>query len=309
MNNYKVLVLLKPGDEVQPAIERASDFARFMPDIEVAACRIINEYDEITQPSLENQANRELLAIANAHPSIKHFTPRVIFSKDVPAAFVREAHDGGYQLAIISANKRNAIRDLFASTIDFAVMRRIEVPLLVVKQADAPQRLGRAILLAIDFEEENHQRDLDEVLYSAARVFADEFNGELHVANCVSPLHRGLISGNTSTPPMYRTAMGDPSRKDIHHMLLDEYAEKHGIPDDHTHVLIGRVDEEIPRLCAKLDARMVCMGSSSRNGLLASINSSASELVLEQIRGDLFVVNDVQRVKDAESARVRTSQE
>ena len=92
-------------------------------------------------------------------------------------------------------------------------------------------------------------------------------------------------------------------------MLLDEYAEKHGIPDDHTHVLIGRVDEEIPRLCAKLDARMVCMGSSSRNGLLASINSSASELVLEQIRGDLFVVNDVQRVKDAESARVRASQE
>ena len=44
MNNYKVLVLLKPGAEVQPAIERASDCARFMPDVEVAACRIINEY-------------------------------------------------------------------------------------------------------------------------------------------------------------------------------------------------------------------------------------------------------------------------
>ena len=307
MNNYKVLVLLKPGAEVQPAIERASDCARFMPDVEVAACRIINEYDEITKPSLENQAHQELLAIAKAHPSIKHFTPRVIFSKNVPEAFVKEAHDGKYQLAIISANKRNTIRDLFASTIDFSIMRKIEVPLLVVKNVDATQKLGRAILLAIDFEEEAHQTALDDVLFYSAKVFADEFNGELHVVNCVSPLHRGLISGNTSMPPVFRNTVGEVSRKDMHDKLLQEYATKHNIPLEHTHVVIGRVDEEIPRLCAKLDARMVCMGTSNRNGLLASINSSASELVLEQIKGDLFIVNDVQKTIEAEKARLESN--
>ncbi len=294
MKNYKILVLLKPNTDLQPAMERASDCARFMPEIEVTACRIINEFDDAAKQSLESSAKRELAAVAKSHPNIKNFIPKVIFSKDVPGAFIKEAHDGEYHLAIISANRRNTIKDLFISPIDSAIMRKIDVPLLVVKHTHATQVLGRVILLAIDFEEANHEKDMDEVLYYAARVFADEFNGELHVVNCVSPRHRGRSSGasSASTPPVFRHSLGELTRKDVHHLLLNEYAEKHDIPEEHTHVLIGRVDEEIPRLCNILNVRMVCMGASKRDGLLASMNSNAGELVLEQIRGDLFLVND-----------------
>lgn len=287
---YKILVLLKPNDEVQPAVERASDFARFMPDIEVTICRIINDFDENNKAALESKASRDLLALAQSHPSFKHFVPRIIFSKNVPEAFINESHQGNYSLAIISANKRNTIRDLFVSSIDYTIMRKIDTPLLVVKAADAPQRLGRAILLAIDFEEDDHDEVQDEMLFRAAKVFAEEFNGELHVANCVPPYHRGLISGNPQMPKSF--SHEQLSRPALHRKLLDEYAAKHDIPTERTHVLIGRVDEEIPRLCIKLDARMVCIGASPTGGLLGSINGTASELVLEQIKGDLFLVND-----------------
>ncbi len=289
---YKILVLLKPNDDVQPAVERASDFARFMPDIEVTVCRIINDFDENNKAALESKASRDLLALAQSHPSFKHFVPRIIFSKNVPEAFINEAHRGNYSLAIISANKRNTIRDLFVSSIDYTIMRKIETPLLVVKAADAPQRLGRAILLAIDFEEDDHDEVQDEMLFRAAKIFAEEFNGELHVVNCVPPYHRGLISGNTQMPKSFSQEAF--SRPALHRRILDEYAQKHGIPTERTHVLIGRVDEEIPRLCIKLDARMVCIGASPAGGLLGSINGTASELVLEQIKGDLFLVNDRQ---------------
>ena len=36
---------------------------------------------------------------------------------------------------------------------------------------------------------------------------------------------------------------------------------------------------------------MVCMGTTPRSTFLGSINSSAGELVLEQIKGDIFIVN------------------
>ncbi len=293
IDKFRILVLLKPGDN-QPAIERANEFARFMPDIEVTACRIVNDFDEVTKQSLEQQMLRELSAIAKSHPNIQHFVPKILFAKNVPEAFVQEAAAGDYTMAIISANRRQKIKDLFISTIDSQVMRSISIPLLVVKDANAPQRLERVILLAIDFEEDNHDRQLDEVLFQAAKIFADEFNGEIHVANCVSPLNRGYMGGNSS-PSKMLSPNAHQRRSDIHQAFLDEYAKRHGIDLAHTHVAIGRVDEEIPRLCAQLEARMVCMGSAARSGLLSPMNSSASELVLEQIKGDIFVVNDAQR--------------
>ena len=70
-----------------------------------------------------------------------------------------------------------------------------------------------------------------------------------------------------------------------------EFAEKYGIGDDCVHVVEGRIDEEIPRLCEQLNARMVCMGTTPRSSFFGSIDSIASELVLEQIRGDVYIVS------------------
>lgn len=293
----RVLVLLKPG-EVQPAMERAAEFARFMPELEVVACRVIHEFDDLTKPSLEQQMSREMLKIAQRYPSIKHFIPKIVFNKNVPEAFVQEAKEGNYLFAIISANKRNTIKDLFISTIDCSIMRLISIPLLVVKDAHAPQRLGRAILLCIDFEADDHEVLADDKLFEAATMFANNFNGEIHVANVVSPLHLGIRTRNTSMSPMFKSHGVTDGRADYHGDLLKEFADKHGIPDERTHVLIGRVDEEIPHLSHDIDARMVCMGMSPNNGLLGAMNSGASELVLEQIKGDLFIVNGIKMMEE-----------
>lgn len=298
IEKFRILVLLKPGDN-QPAIDRAGDFARFMPNIEVTACRIVNDFTEGNKEQLEQQMIRELKQIADRHPSITEFIPKVIFASNVPEAFVKEAAAQPYHMAIISANKRSKIKDLFVSTIDSQVMRSINIPLLVVKNALAPQRLGRAVLLAIDFEESEHDKMLDEVLFRAAKIFSDEFNGELHVLNIVSPLHRGMMGGNTAPSKiLHHPHAVQRTRIDAHQQFLDEFAAAHDLPVEHTHVAIGRVDEEIPRICQMLDARMVCMGSSTKSGLLSSINSSASELVLEQIKGDIFIVNEAQKIME-----------
>lgn len=287
-NNYRVIILLKPG-ETQPALSRVAQFSKFMPDIEVVACRVIHQFNESNQDTIKTQTEREIAKLHEMHPSIKNFKSLVVFNENVPDAFVQEANSGNFDLAIISANKRNTIKDLFISTIDCCIMRQIKVPLLVVKNENAPQRLGKAILLAIDFDEDNHDFLVDELLFEKAKLFADNFNGDIHVANVVSPLHHGLMSANTTMSALISNK--NETRKDIHNRLLKEFAIRHGIEDDRTHVLIGRVDEEIPKLSRHLEARMVCMGTSSKSSLFGSINCNASELVLEQIRGDIFIVN------------------
>lgn len=285
----KFAVLLKIGDK-QPALDRASQYARFAPSIEVVAIRIINDFDDNNQEQLLASAKSEFKKLASACPNIQHLSLKVIFDKDVPSAFNAECASGEYDLAIISANKRNSIKDLFISTIDCSIMRCCPVPLLVVKDANSTASLGTAILLAIDFEEANHLEELDEHLYRSAKAFADHFNGVVHVANCVSPLNRGLMSGNTSLSKIL-TSSGSINRRDIHQIIVDEFAHKHNIPLENVHVLEGRIDEEIPRLCDKLQARMVCMGTTPKSSFFGSIDSTASELVLEQIKGDVYIVN------------------
>ncbi len=286
---FKVAVLLKPG-EIQPALERVAQFAHFMPEMEVTAVRVINEFDDSTKEKIQYQTDIELDNLFKNYQTIKKYNKKIIFNTVVADAFVDFANDSDFNLCVISANKRNTIKDLFISTIDCSIMRSIKVPLIVVKDANAPQRLGKAMLVAIDFEESEHDALLDDILIEKVKMFADKFNGEIHVVNVVSPAHRGVMTPTTSISPMVGLGK-DVTRKDLHYILLRAFAKKHNIPEENTHVSIGRIDEEIPRLSKALEARMVCMGTSAKSGLLGSINCNASELVLEQIRGDVFVVN------------------
>lgn len=287
-SNNTFAVLLKPGEE-QPAIGRAAQYARFESAIDVTAVRVINEWKSGTEDDIKVRVKSEFEALRRKYSAIENFHLKVIFSKDVSGAFSKECNEGNYALAIISANRRNTIKDLFISTIDSSIMKACRVPLLVVKDENSQSKLGKVILLAIDFEESSHLKILDEKLLKAAKLFAQHFNGEVHIVNCVSPINRGLMAGDTSLSKI--VAGGTISRVDIHHRIVEEFAQDHDIPLEHTHVVEGRIDEEIPRLCEKLDARMVCMGSSPKSSFFGSINSSACELVLEQIRGDIFIVS------------------
>lgn len=284
---FRVLVLLKPS-ETQIALDRVAEFARFMPNIEVVAMRVIHEFNEVTKDSIQQTTNREILKIRDRYPSIKNFSVKIVFSTKVPIAFNEEAASGNYNLAVISANKRNTIKDLFVSTIDSNIMRAIKIPLLVVKASNTSIVRDNAIIIAIDFEEAKHEQDLDDILLEKATAFAQRFNGQIHVVNCVSPLNRGYMSAKTS---MGNVLGKNTTRLSIHHQIMYEFAKKHGISIENCHVLEGRVDEEIPRLAQSLNARMICMGIASEEGLLGSINSTASELVLEQTKSDLFIIN------------------
>ena len=284
----KFAVLLKPRDD-QPALDRAAQYARMNPDLEIVAVRVVNDYKdpEKDQIKIKEETNFEQLRRSY---SIENLNFRLVFSRNVAEGFLKECHDGDYNLAIISANKRNSIKDLFVSNIDSAIMRQSEVPVLVVRDAKEQDSVGNAVILAIDFQEAAKFKKLDDYLFNAAEAFARSFDGDLHVANCVVPHNVGRMAGNLSSSKIVKdTGIDNPL--ELCFKLADDFADRHQIDNEHVHVLQGRVDEEIPRLCKRLKARMVCMGTTPRSTFLGTVNSSASELVLEQINGDVFIVN------------------
>ncbi|MCR5536191.1 MAG: universal stress protein [Succinivibrio sp.] len=287
-DNPKILVLLKPSDQ-QPALARVAQYARMVPAIEVVACRVINEFTSADKEQITARVKGEFETLKHEYPSIKNFSLKLLFNRNVAEAFCEEERQGDYDLGVISANRRNTIKDLFISTIDSSIMRSTDVPLLVVKNVNTAQTLGKPILIAIDFSEAEHLHKLDEYLMKSAVKFAENYNGEIHIVNCVSPLNRGLMSGETSGSKLLGSSSLD--RAGIHYKVTLEFAEKFGIGDDCVHVVEGRIDEEIPRLCEQLNARMVCMGTTPRSSFFGSIDSIASELVLEQIRGDVYIVS------------------
>lgn len=283
----KFAVLLKPRPS-QPALDRAAQYARMNPDFEIVAVRVVNEYTEETKSQIKIKEESDFEVLRRSY-SVDNISFKLIFSKDVAEGFIKECNEGGYNLAVISANKRNAIKDLFISNIDSTIMRKSEIPVLVVRQAAGESVLGGAVVLAIDFLEVAHSKKLDEYLFESASAFAKSFDGDVHVANCIVPRSAGTMRGNISESRIVGGGIASP--QDVTNKLAEEFSKKHGINMDHVHVLQGRVDEEIPRLCKKLNARMVCMGTTPRSTFFGSVNSSASELVLDQIHGDVFVVN------------------
>lgn len=292
----KFAVLLKKVGDEQPALDRASQYAKFASEIEVVAIRIINEFSEENKEQLAASAQRQFDECAKKCCNIENLSLKIIFDRDVSDAFNRECASGDYDLAIISANRRNSLKDLFINTIDSQIIRCCPLPLLVVKDANSTATLGTAILIAIDFGEANHLEELDERLVLSAKLFAERFNGEVHIANCVSPLNRGLASRSTALSKI--VIAGALGRKDVHQMVVDDFATQHGIPLENVHVLEGRIDEEIPRLCEKLQVRMVCMGTTPKSSFFGAIDSTASELVLEQIKGDVYIVNSANLEKE-----------
>ena len=283
----KFAVLLKPREQ-QPALDRAVQYARVNSNISIVAVRVINEFDDAEINDITVREQSAFDSIKRSY-SVNNLSLKLVFNRDVADGFLKECASGGYDLAIISANKRNTIKDLFVSSIDSSIMRQTTIPLLVVKEAAGVNVVGSSVVVAIDFSDSSETKKYHDYLFMAASKFASSFDGDVHIANCVTPTSSGYSSRNLRESKFVSGGLAEPF--EINNQIAEEFAKEHNLTVENVHVLRGRVDEEIPRLCHQLNARMVCMLTTPRSTFLGSVNSSASELVLDQIHGDVFIVN------------------
>ena len=121
------------------------------------------------------------------------------------------------------------------------------------------------ILTAVDLTD-----DSDEVA-ERARAIATNNGAVLHVIHVIEPL--SFAYGGDI--PMDFSGIQD----EIHQQAtaqLETFAEKHGIPSDSRHVVLGQPEVEIHAMAEEIDADLIVVGSHGRYGLALLMGSTAN---------------------------------
>jgi universal stress protein A len=121
------------------------------------------------------------------------------------------------------------------------------------------------ILTAVDLTD-----DSDEVA-ERARAIATNNGAVLHLIHVIEPL--SFAYGGDI--PMDFSGIQD----EIHQQAssqLETFGEKHGIPADSRHVVLGQPEVEIHALADEIDADLIVVGSHGRYGLALLMGSTAN---------------------------------
>jgi len=123
----------------------------------------------------------------------------------------------------------------------------------------------RRILMAVDLSE-----DSDKVAERALAI-ASNNEAELHIIHVIEPL--SFAYGGDI--PMDFSGIQD----EIHQQAVSQtarFSEKHGLPEDRRHVVLGQPEVEIHALAEELEADLIVVGSHGRYGLALLMGSTAN---------------------------------
>lgn len=294
LNN--ILVIIEPKRDYQEALARAVEFSKINPQATITALRVA--YDFTTDPhllsKLKEKQTKDDVSVAYLEQVNKtideykndqsHIVPKVIFSKDIAEGIIKELQENHYDLVIKGANRHGILDSIFFTPIDWQLLRHSNAPVLIAKnkgwQDNAP------IVVALDFS--SAQKKLTNLtILREAQLFAKLTKGEIHLVNS-APVMLPTIMLEV---PHYAPEVYAQNIINEHKKRLIEFARQHNIKEDHCHVEDGMPDDVIPKLCKRIKAKAVFLGSAGRSGTSAALIGNTCEEIVDYIDADLFVIN------------------
>ena len=292
-----LLVIIDPDMEMQPALHRAVEIARLQDDATISLFMAIYDFSyEIT--SLLSSAEREEMRnsviaqrqewlnglIAAYRDEGLKLESKVIWHSRPFEGIMQEVESHKYDLLITSAHQHSLLETFIFTPTDWHLIRKSPIPLLLVKEHDWPEH--GAILLALNFSGEQGQEQLNAKLFREATQVAHLVKAKLHLVNSVpAPALNIALEVPGFTPELYSDALHQ------HHITqMEEFAARHHIPPEQTHVLDGLPEDVLPELARELDAELILIGCSGRTGWSAALIGNTAEQVVDNLKCDLLVV-------------------
>jgi len=199
----------------------------------------------------------------------------------VHEAILREVQLTKPDLVVIEARRHNVFARLLLSQTDFELIRRCQVPLLIVKGRTAWRR--PRILAALDpFHSNDKPVALDGEIIDAARTIAALVNGSVHVGHIYHPLiGRATLVATPVQEKAERVAVRDRFYQSL---------KKYGFRKNKVHLTFGNPASELPVLARSMTASLVVMGAISRSGLKRVFIGNTAEHALDSLHCDVLVV-------------------
>lgn len=300
----RILAVLDPTAEVQPALAKAATLARrsgatlelFICDFDPSLSgqpffdtdRLRGLREEFVAERLEylEEIAEDLRAEGLAVETHVHW--------DNPTyrGIVRRVEESSPDLVVKDTHYHTTLRRTLFTNTDWNLIRTCPAPLLLAKPADWPD--APRIVAALD---PGHLGDkpaaLDYDILDWAALVAAQMGGEVHAVHAFFPA--GLIAATTTLGGMPLVAGGvatdlvETERRRIAG-ALDAIVGEQGLPADRVHLEQGAANEVLPRVAERLQAALMVMGAVSRSRLQEVFLGSTAERVLDRIGCDVLVV-------------------
>jgi universal stress protein E len=299
---HRILVVIDPTSEEQPALSKAADFAQHI-DADLALLTCIFDPDVahvewVTGDSLEHLRNAamdeqfaaleklaEPLRAAGRTVSLK-----VAWDKPLHEAIVREALRLDPDFVVKDTHHHSAIsRALFTNT-DWHLIRECPYPLWLVKPT--PESGKATVMAAIDPTHEHDQTAaLDHRIVQTAQLFSTMFEDRVelvHIFEPPPPMITGVFP--TTAPAMPDSQELIDKARAAHVKALNTMAADGGFPAEQVHIREGSQIKALPEAAVELHANIVVMGAIARSAMQRAVIGHTAEQTLEHFGCDVVVV-------------------
>jgi len=283
----KVLVVVEPGDEAQPAIDRLKSLAGcFDLEAKLVACDysqyLVEGYyfSEAELPDLRKeylQERKELLeglAVPLREAGLQVET-EAIWSHPSYKAIVDCVDQYQPDLVIHRVRRHAALSRLLLSNDDWQLARHCTAPILMVK--DKPWKANPIIVSAVDpVHARGKPSGLDHSILRMGKLMAEKFTGEHYAAHAYGQF------------PLSGVYPADAEAK--HRAAFKELADEFDLAETHTILMEESVEYALKSLEEELDVDLVIAGSISRSILSDVVIGSTTEKVLDFLDCDALLI-------------------
>ena len=292
-----ILVVIDPSMESQPALYRAVEVARLQDNATITVFMSIYDFSyEITSILSVEERDEMRQGVVNQRQSWLEnlISPylnegldirlKVIWHSRPSESILHEVSQTDYDLVVKSAHHHSLLESFIFTPLDWQLIRKCQLPVLLVKEHDWPA--DGNIVVALNFSDEPDQGALNLKLFKEANHVAKLVHGKVHLVNAVpAPTVNIALEVPGFTPEIYNEAIL------AHHQgMMDEFAREHHVPTEQTHVVEGLPEDVLPEIAEQLDAELILLGSLGRTGWSAALIGNTAEQVVDGLHCDLLVL-------------------
>lgn len=265
MANSKILIVIDPTIDQQPAFERGLDSARDMgAPLHLYAC--VNEQTGFSDLEEAQQKLEPVLEGLVARVTDEGFeaSSELEWAAQWPRQTVAAAARCGASMIFKNSFDHSPVERELRATSDWTLLRMAPCPVLMVKNFQDWEH--RRVLAAINpASTEAAHIKLDQQIISLAQQLASTYGSDAHFVTAFQDLNHAPDAG--------------------------EIAKNCGAPPEHVHLRKGKPAEVIRDTAEELHVDLIIVGTVGRDGIKGRVVGNTCERLLDQTHSDLLVLN------------------
>lgn len=261
----KILIVINPTTDQQPAFERGLDSARDTGAVlhlyacvnEETGCANVAEASQKMQPVLDQLAAR----VTSEGYAV---TVELEYASDWAQQAVAAASRCEASMIFKNSFDHSSVQRELRPTSDWTLLRMATCPVLMVKNFQDWKH--RRVLAAINpaSQEAAHVK-LDEKITALAQQLAATYGSDAHFVTAFQDLN--------------------------HAPEAEKIARQCKAPPAHVHLKQGKAADVIRDVAAELEVDLIIVGTVARDGIKGRVVGNTCERLLDQTHSDLLVLN------------------